>query len=102
MGLPQRRAGWQRRSRLIRLIGLIRPILLLLPLPKARGGQLLAVAAPVNEIPFERVDLLVEQVIGLVDQANNCIRDHGGIGVVEPAVVSAAIGGISRIGGQSD
>ena len=48
---------------------------------KAGGGELLGVAADLNELSFERADLLVEQVVHLVDEADDGIGDHGGVDV---------------------
>ena len=51
---------------------------------QALGGELLGVAAAFDEGLLEGVDLLVEQVVGLVDQADHGIRPHSGFSVFQP------------------
>lgn len=73
-------------------IGPIRPIF---PTPFAfgepRGSQLFAVAAFLNELLFDRLELLVEQIIGLMDQTNEGVRTDRGILMIEPTSVKGII-----------
>ena len=41
------------------------------------GGELLGVAAAFDEVALEGDELLVEQVVGLVDQAEECVGNDG-------------------------
>jgi hypothetical protein len=85
----------------IRPIGRIGRIAAAAPL-QAGGGELLGVAALLDEGLLEGGELLVEQVVGLVNEADDGVGAHGGVGVLEPAgvegVQGAALGlGIRRI-----
>jgi hypothetical protein len=74
-------------SQFIRLIHptrSIRPIALPRSLRNPRRRQLLTIAAVLHEIAFQPGDLTVEQIVRLVDQADKCIGDHRGVGVLEP------------------
>ena len=51
---------------------------------EAGGGELLAVAAALDELLFQGGDLAVEEVVGLVDEADEGVSPDGGIRVVEP------------------
>lgn len=68
-------------------IGPIRPIVFLLPLGQARGGELFAVAAFLNKAFFGCGNLLVRQVICLVNQADRRVGAHGRIVVLKPGRV---------------
>jgi len=70
-------------------------LLLQFSLRDARHGQALAVAAPMDKTPFQSADLLVEQVIRLVNQANKGVGDNRRVGVAQPIGVRAKR--ISRI-----
>lgn len=50
----------------------------------ACGGELFGIAAVLDESAFEGRDLLVEQVVGLVDQADDGIGTDDGVIVFEP------------------
>jgi hypothetical protein len=82
-------------GRLWGVIGPIRPIssiqLLIPPMLDAGNGQLLAITAFVNEIALKGPNLLIEQVVGLVDQTDDSVGDDRRISVVEPVRVSCAI-----------
>jgi len=55
---------------------------------------LLAVTAFLNEGTLQGANLLVEKVIGLVDEANEGVRDNAGIGVGEPGeIIGRILGG---------
>ena len=54
------------------------------PFRDARCCQLLGVATALDEPPLKSGDLLVEQVVCLVNQANQGIGHHAGIGVTQP------------------
>ena len=61
------------RIRLIgRMFGLSRPLPSTFFAPC--GGQLFAVTAALNELLFKLLKLAVQQVVGLVNQADDCIR----------------------------
>lgn len=50
---------------------------------QAGAGHLFADAARFEEVAFQRANLLVQQVVGLVDEVNCNIRHHfGGTGLV--------------------
>ena len=63
-------------------IGLIRPILTPALLDSG-GGELLGEAAVFDEALLHADELLVEQVVGLVDQADHGVGDDGGVFVLE-------------------
>lgn len=74
---------------------------LLDPMRQPCGCELFAVAALFDKAGFERGDLLVEQKIGLVDQTDQGVGPHGGVGVFEPGRIkypSFLIRQIRRIG----
>ena len=54
------------------------------PLGESCYGELLTVAAAFHEIPLERVDLPIQQVVCLVNQAKQRIGHHLGVGVFKP------------------
>jgi hypothetical protein len=56
------------------------------------GGQLFGVAALLDERLLERADLLVEQVVGLVNQADDGVGADAGLGLVEPGGVEGMKG----------
>ena len=60
--------------------------------------SLLAVTALVDELPFDRINLLIEQEIGLVDQANERIRSDGGITMIKPPSTELPAPSIGQIG----
>src|SRR5579884_4070247 len=85
-GLAALRAGGNVIRRISRS-GRMELLLFALTLRQARGSKLLAVAATANKLLFQRGNLLVEQVVGLVNQANQGIGAHRGIGMLEPRSV---------------
>jgi hypothetical protein len=97
--LSANRAVRNRFSQLIRPIGRIGPIspILLPPLLNPRGRQTLAVTAPLDELTFQSGNLPVEQVIGLMNQADDRIGDHSRVAVGQPRRVSFRISPIGRI-----
>jgi hypothetical protein len=62
------------------------------------GGELLGVAARLHEGAFQGGDLLVEQIIGLVDQANDGVGADGRLGVLQPRGVEGPALLIGQIG----
>ena len=56
------------------------------------GGQFFAVATFLDEIAFQRGDLLIKQVVGLMNQADDGIGDHGGIAVGKPKGIIGRMG----------
>ena len=82
----------------IRLISLIGPISGLLPLAQAFGGELLGVAAVLDEGLLQGGDLPVEQVVRLVDEADKGVGSHRGVGVIEPAGVERVALVVGKIG----
>lgn len=101
--LPAKRAT-RNQIRVIRPIGrirLIRRIPAHPPLVEPGGGQLLRVSALLNEGLLQRGDLLIQQVVRLMDQADDGIRPHGGILMIQPGSikrVAPQIGLIRPIG----
>ena len=72
-------------------IGLIRPIGRIAAqlrrgraLGEAGGGELFAVTAAFDKALFEGGNLVIEEEVSLVDQADERVGANGGIGVVEP------------------
>jgi len=87
-------AGWSR----IRRISLIGQIRLNRPRLQSCGAQLLAVAAGLDEPLLERANSLVQKVVGLVDQTDQRVGNHGRIAVLKPPRVGLRrIGPIDRI-----
>src|SRR5215210_7381120 len=80
------------------MIGLIRPIgpmlltTLTLPFRKACRREVFAVPTLVDKVSLQRGDLLVEQVIGLVDQADHRVGDYGRVRVAQPGLVPGSLG----------
>jgi hypothetical protein len=60
-----------------------------LALGQASSSELLAVAAVLDEGFFKPGNLLVEQVIGLVNEADGCIGADGWVSVIEPAGIKS-------------
>ena len=95
-GYATKRADWGAQVGPIRPIGRIgrisriRPIVSP-PLFPPGGSQAFAAAALMNELLFQAGDLLVQQVIGLMDQAYQSVRDHGVVFVGEPQRVGGRI-----------
>ena len=87
-GLASGAVGWGRLARISR-IGRIRPIGLIFlgAVVEAGGGEGFGVAAALDEGLFQGGDLLVEEVVGLVDQADEGVGGEHGIGLVEPWTV---------------
>ena len=54
------------------------------PMSKAGSGELLAVAATFHELGLKSADLLVEQVVRLMNQANNRIGPNLGTLMLQP------------------
>ncbi len=69
---------------LIRRTRLAGPISGQATLAQALGGKLLGVAALRNESGLERSNLAVEQIVGLVDEANEGVGADRRVGMVEP------------------
>lgn len=68
---------------------------------EAGGGQLLGVAAVFDEGALESADLLVEEVVGLVNEAEGGIGPDRRVFVVQPAGVERAALRIGEIGRQA-
>ena len=64
---------------------------------EAGGGELLAVAAAFDEGGFQRGDLLVEEVVGLVNEADEGVGADGRGGVLQPGGVELLALVISEI-----
>ena len=62
-------------------------IFLLVPVVQAGAGHLLADAAIFDEVFFEAADLLVEEVVGLVDEVESNVGEDGGGAVFEKGTV---------------
>ena len=62
-------------------------VFLLVTVVEAGAGHLLADAAVLDEVFFELADLLVEEVVGLVDQAERNVGEDGGRAVFEKGPV---------------
>jgi hypothetical protein len=56
------------------------------------GGEALGVAAVAHELALQGADLLVKQVVGLVNKADEGVGYYGGVGVVEPGRVEFTVG----------
>ena len=80
-------------------MGRIGPIRLILlpPFLDPCRRQSLAVAAIPDELPLQTGDLPVQQVVGLVDQADEGVGDYSRVGVVDPGGVGGVIRRIGRI-----
>src|ERR1035437_5469001 len=59
------------------------------------GGELLGVAAALDEIPLQGDELLVQQVVRLVDQAKQSVRHHCGVLVLQPSGIMRPAGKIT-------
>ena len=86
-------------------IGRVWQILSSLTLRDPRGCQALAVPSLVNERMLERCNLMIEQIVRLMNEANHGVRHHRRILMVQPRGVRAKninlpcpIGPISLIG----
>jgi hypothetical protein len=73
-------------------------LLLSLALGKAGGRELFAVATLFNKGSFQGGNLLVEQIIGLVDEANGRVCPNGRVSVFKPALVKRPTLCIRQIG----
>ncbi len=62
------------------------------------SGELFAVAAALDKVLFQGGNLLIEQVVGLVDQANQGVGPDGGVFVLQSAQVQGPPFRISQIG----
>jgi len=76
---------------------LIRPISLihrklLFTLRHSCRCELLAITTRLHKIPLQRADLLVQQIVYLVNQADERIGHHPWISVFEPGRVGFAMG----------
>jgi len=67
-------------------MGLIRPIFFS-PFGDAGGGELLRKAAAFDEGLLQADELLVEQVVGLMDEANQGVGHDGGVFVLDVGCV---------------
>ena len=71
---------------------------MLFTIVEAGFGHLFADAAFLDEVFFQPPSLLVEEVVGLVDEADEGVGPHRRIGVVEPTGVEGVAVGIGQIG----
>ena len=62
---------------------------------EAGGGELFAVAAFGHKFLFQGAHLLVEQVVGLVNETDEGVGDHGGVLVRQPRPVESGLIGRS-------
>lgn len=60
---------------------------MLVAVVQAGAGHLLADAAIFHEVLFQTTDLLVEEVVGLVDEAEGDVGENGGVAVIEKGTV---------------
>jgi hypothetical protein len=60
-------------------------------LPQPFGRELFGVTAALDQGGLQRGNLAVKQVVGLVEEADQGIGPHGGIGVLEPSAWRAAV-----------
>jgi len=67
------------------------------PLREPRRREMFAVTTLVDEVALQRGDLLIEQVVGLVDQADHRVGDHRRVDMAQPCGISRGIGRIGRI-----
>jgi hypothetical protein len=64
----------------------------------ARGSKALAITAVVNERALESGNLMIEQVICLMNETDDRIRDNGGIFMAQPRRIRAKNIGLTRHG----
>jgi hypothetical protein len=66
-------------------IGRVRWSTIFGPFLQSSGSQLFAISTLIDKIPFESIDLQIEQIVSLMNQADNRIGSNGCIAMLQPS-----------------